>query len=76
MLPPHLHPVKHPMSVDEQEFDCSVLNCIMLFSVFWKTPVSRMKTDLIPSNHTCLTGLMPRKPGFVSRVKRNVSEKK
>jgi hypothetical protein len=31
---PHLHPVKHPVSVDEQEFDCSVRDCIMLFSVF------------------------------------------
>ena len=34
MLPPHLYPVKHPVSVDEQEFDCSVGNCIMLFYVF------------------------------------------
>jgi hypothetical protein len=35
-----------------------------------------MKTDLIPSNQTCLTGLMPRTPRFVSRVKRHVSEQK
>jgi hypothetical protein len=55
---------------------CSSIVLIINYLLIHKTPVSRMKTGLVPSNQTCLTGLMPRKPRFVSRVKRHVSEKK
>ena len=49
---------------------------LLIYLLNQKTPVPRMKMGLIPSHQTCLTGLMPRKPRFVSRVKRHVSEQK